>query len=182
MSQSHSFTSYWHVQQFLVAPLPSGQEWHGRARTKKKEQSLNTYYLPCQSSKPLYDGSLHLFHRRDPCSGLGNSTLERKTTSRKMCWRWCFNPRLYSSQPVLGQDLSSLHSPPSFWPYTCQAHPWLRAFWLAAPHAWDLLPPDLQPNTSSSLAGSLYQEGLLQGGLSQHPSSLCLLTALFSII
>lgn len=111
--------------------IGAGMAWE--SKDKKKEQSLNTYYLPCQSSKPLYDGSLHLFHRRDPCSGLGNSTLERITTSRKMCWRWYFNPRLYSSQPVLGEDLSCLHSPPSFWPHTRQAQPWLRAFWLGAP-------------------------------------------------
>ena len=48
---------------------------HGRARTRKNKV-LNTYYLSYQTSKFLYDRSLHLFFRRGQCSWLGNSNIE----------------------------------------------------------------------------------------------------------
>lgn len=148
----------------------------GRARTRKNKV-LNTYYLSYQTSKFLYDRSLHLFFRRGQCSWLGNSNIEEH--------------HLEKCEGAISSHVSiapSLELARTSVPFILLLFEFKHAKLI--PHSE---PSDLLPLMCEIVSLKIFnqipphQPGLhigraFTGRLSQHPPFLCLLAIEFSVI
>lgn len=170
---SHSFTSYWRLA-VLGYTIATGQEWHGQAWTRRN-QVLNTCSLPCHSK--LYVDH-PIYPKKRPVQWNRKQQHRRNTSS--MCWRWYFQP-ISLQRPTC--SWLKPHFPPfsSFCLYTCQVHPQLRGFWLAALYAWDVLSPEIQQTPPLYYSGLQLRQPSSEG-LSQLPSQTSPISAVFFII